>query len=176
MINQATPYTSFPTAGKYMFKEHPEPVSKIAHLLSDDMELYTGNNHQLRSIQRNHGNFLRYTGISGIDEDPELFLGKLGNWIKEKAVPNIKKAFTTAVGVVGGASGVDTSGITGGSSGGNSGGMTANDILLLNQQQEQARRAEQEARDAKTQQTLIYAGVGVFVLIIISVIALKFAK
>lgn len=171
MISQSTPYSSFSSRGKYMFKEHPEPVSKIAHLLSDDMELYTGNNHQLRSIQRNQGNFLRYTGL---EQDPDLFLGKalskVGDFIKDKAVPNIKKAFGTAVSIVGGVTG------GGSSSGGNSSGMNANDLLLLNQQQEQARRAEQAERDAKTQQTLLYAGIGVVVLIILSVVALKFMK
>lgn len=175
MISQYTPYTSFPTAGRYLFKEQPEPVSKIAHLLSDDMELYTGNNHQLRSIQRNQGNFLRYTGISGIDQDPDLFLGKALDWVNDKIIqPNVK-ALKVAVPVVTGAF-FGKGGSSGGSSSGNPGGMSANDILLLNQQQEQARRAEQEERDAKTQKTLIYAGVGLLVLIIISVIALKFAR
>lgn len=167
MISQATPYSSFSSMGKYMSKEYPEPVSKIAHLLSDDMELYTGNNHQLRSIQRNQGNFLRYTGI---EQDPDLFLGKLGDWVQDKAIPNITKAFTGATKIAGAILG------TGGSSGGNSGGMSANDILLINQQQEQARRAEQAERDAKTQQTLLYAGLGVVVLIILTVVSLKLMK
>lgn len=173
MISQATPYTSFPTSGRYMFKEQPEPVSKIAHLLSDDMELYTGNNHQLRSIQRNQGNFLRYTGVSGIDKDPDLFLGAVGDWFKDTAIPNIKKSFTAGTSIFGSLIGGKSSG---GSTGGNTGGMTANDFLLLQQQQEASRKAEQAERDAKTQQTLLYAGIGVVVLIILSVVALKFMK
>lgn len=68
MISRSTPYTSFPSQGKYLYKEQPVPVSHLAHLLSDDLELYQGNNNQLQSIKRNRINFF--------NEDTKLSLNE----------------------------------------------------------------------------------------------------
>jgi len=67
MISQSTPYTSFPSFGEYLYKEYPVPVSRLAHLLSDDLELYQGPNKQLKSIVNNRLNFF--------DEEKNVVLG-----------------------------------------------------------------------------------------------------
>lgn len=52
-MTQSNPYSSFTHFKKYMSRENAIPVPQRVHLLSEDLELYTGNNMQLKSIQGN---------------------------------------------------------------------------------------------------------------------------
>lgn len=65
-ISQTTPYKSFNSWKKYFYKESPMPVSQRVVIGSEDLELYSGNNAQVKSIQRN-----RIVPLNHFDVKPE---------------------------------------------------------------------------------------------------------